>query len=285
MATTTIIITLGHSGFTGWTADLFEHGQDNAAVASGKALTELTNNKGKYSISVTEAAVGDFDLAIYNSDGDQVGAGYVIGLTDTASTFYATNTPPEDAGGLTGANTVTITVTDGANAIPDAKVRVTNGPDTDIRATDSSGEVTFNLDNGDWTVSITRPGFTFAGTTLAVDGPETATYAMDALSVTPSEPGFCTGFTTVYDEAGEPEEGVTIKLVAHRPPPGSGVMMDRMPYEAVSDENGYVEWPNLIQQAWYVLIRGKWVSQPFQVPSSATFEFPNQVGKDAEAST
>jgi len=80
------------------------------------------------------------------------------------------------AGAGTGARTVTITVNDGTTALQNAVVRLTEGSNTFRALTNASGVATFNLDDATYTVAVTKSGYTYAGTTLVVDGTETATY-------------------------------------------------------------------------------------------------------------
>lgn len=89
------------------------------------------------------------------------------------------------AGAGTGARTVTITVNDGTTALQNAVVRLTEGSNTFRALTNASGVATFNIDDATYTVAVTKSGYTYAGTTLVVDGTETATYSMTAVSVTP----------------------------------------------------------------------------------------------------
>lgn len=89
----------------------------------------------------------------------------------------------ESAG--TGARTVTITVNDGAAALQNARVRLTEGVNTYVTPTNVSGVATFNVDDATYTVSITKSGYTYAGTTLLVNGDEAATYSMTEVVVTP----------------------------------------------------------------------------------------------------
>ena len=91
-----------------------------------------------------------------------------------------------------GARTVTLTVNDGSTALESASVRVTKGAATYVQTTDTSGEVTFNLDAGTYVVAVSLVGYTYSGTTIVVDGDETATYSMTAISITgPSAASLC----------------------------------------------------------------------------------------------
>lgn len=89
----------------------------------------------------------------------------------------------------TGARTVTITVNDGATVLQNARVRITEGVNSYSYTTNASGVVVFNVDDASFTVAIAKSGYTYAGTTLVVDGNETVTYSMTATSVTsPTNP-------------------------------------------------------------------------------------------------
>lgn len=88
-----------------------------------------------------------------------------------------------------GARTVTITVNDGTTALQNARVRVTEGVNSYTSTTNSSGVVVFNLDDATYMVAIAKSGYTYAGTTLVVDGAESPTYSMTATNVTsPTNP-------------------------------------------------------------------------------------------------
>jgi phage gp36-like protein len=84
--------------------------------------------------------------------------------------------------GLTGANLVTITVTDGTDPVPGAYVRLKAGGDVEVKRTNGSGVVTFTTDNNTWTVTIDATNLTFESTTLAVTGDTEVTYEMDPVA-------------------------------------------------------------------------------------------------------
>lgn len=183
-----------------------------------------------------------------------------------------------------GANAVTITVDDGDDPVEGAIVRVTKGAETFAQTTDADGEVAFSLDAGTWTVSITASGFdSFTPASLVVAGATTATYSLDALTLTPSDPGAVTGFATTYDEAGAPESGATVycKPAAAA---GTGVLHDATVRTATSDGDGLVEFANLLPGWSYLLWRG--TAEPprykrVDIPSDATgsYELPSLIGE------
>lgn len=93
------------------------------------------------------------------------------------------NAPTGGSGAGSGARTVTITVNDGTTVLENAIVRMTEGANTFTALTNSSGVAVFNLDDATYTVGITKPGYTYSGTSLVVNGTETATYSMTAISI------------------------------------------------------------------------------------------------------
>jgi hypothetical protein len=196
------------------TAKLFTLADPDTVAFTADSVTERTNAKGQYVASFGEASVisGDHTLILFSGT-RSVAIGYrTFAGTDAE---VATETPPTveldsaslrsaigmaaadlddqldailaaaSAGAGTGARTVTITVDDGTTALQNAVVRFNEGSNTFRALTNASGVATFNLDDATYTVAVTKSGYTYAGTTLVVDGTETATYSMTAVSVTP----------------------------------------------------------------------------------------------------
>jgi len=115
------------------------------------------------------------------------------------------------AGAGTGARTVTITVNDGATALQNAVVRFTEGSNTFRALTNASGVATFNLDDATYTVAVTKSGYTYAGTTMVVNGTETATYSMTATNVTsPTNPDLSAIEVLCLDEDFEAASGIDV---------------------------------------------------------------------------
>jgi len=126
------------------------------------------------------------------------------------------------AGAGTGARTVTITVNDGTTVLQNALVRLTEGVNTFRALTNASGVATFNLDDATYTVAITKSGYSYAGTTLVVDGTETRTYSMTVVSITPPDnPDLSAVVVTCLGTDFETESGVTIDLRIITLPTGS----------------------------------------------------------------
>lgn len=122
----------------------------------------------------------------------------------------------------TGARTVTITVNDGSTALQNAIVRLSEGLNTYRTVTNASGVAVFNVDDATYTVAVTKSGYTYAGTTLVVNGTETATYSMTAVSVTPpTNPDLSAVVVLCLGTDFEPEAGVTIDIRIVTLPSGS----------------------------------------------------------------
>jgi hypothetical protein len=125
-------------------------------------------------------------------------------------------------GSGTGARTVTITVNDGTTVLQNATVRMTEGANTFTALTNVSGVAVFNLDDATYTVGVTKSGYTYAGTTLVVDGTEVATYSMTAVSITPpSNPSLSAIVVLCLDAAGQPEADVEVDFRIVTVPSGS----------------------------------------------------------------
>lgn len=160
------------------------------------------------------------------------------------------------AGAGTGARTVTITVNDGTTVLQNAVVRFTEGGNTYRALTNSSGVATFNLDDATYTVAISKVGYFYAGTTMIVNGVETATYSMTAINVTPGTGDLTTGYLTCLDEEGVAEEGVSVRCqVVQVPASGTGFAYDSAVQLATSDADGLVEFP-MVKGARYLVWRG-----------------------------
>jgi hypothetical protein len=157
-----------------------------------------------------------------------------------------------------GARTVTITVNDGTTVLQNARVRVVEGVNTYTGLTNASGVVVFNLDDATYTVSITKSGYTYAGTSLVVDGTETRTYSMTVVSVTPpDDPALCAVSIHVFDQYGADMSGQPVEITfvkwettATDTPPVLSV-----PPVQTTDADGLVS-VNLFREAVYRIVYG-----------------------------
>ena len=175
------------------------------------------------------------------------------------STSALQNAPSGGGGGGTGtgARTVVVTVTLSASPVEGASVRLTKAAETYVGSTNASGQVTFNIDDGTWTVAITSPGATFAGASLVVDDDETVSYSLTAISITPSPATQITGYYTCYSHLGVVEAGVSITMQLVGLAQGSvGLALDNRLRTVTSDANGVAQFTNLFPGCRYKVYRG-----------------------------
>lgn len=115
-----------------------------------------------------------------------------LALVDLVTTV--TNNP--NAGN--GAYAVTATVTDGTNPLQLAIIRVTSGVQTFSSVTNASGQATFSLNAGTYTVSATLAGYEFVPSTRTVTGNNAGTLYTSPIAMTvvviplnPTDPSLC----------------------------------------------------------------------------------------------
>jgi len=161
------------------------------------------------------------------------------------------------AGTGTGARTVTITVNDGTTVLQNARVRVVEGVNTYTGLTNASGVVVFNLDDATYTVSITKSGYTYSGTTLIVDGTETRTYSMTVVSVTPPDDAALSAVEVIcLNSVGAAESGVAIDFRIADIPSGDVNRAYRgLKHTETSDGDGIARF-ELVRGATYEWKRG-----------------------------
>jgi hypothetical protein len=241
-------------------------------------ITQLNDQAGLFVYQLA------YNAADRPASGDEGYALYTF--TDGTSTRYVRLVQQDVGGGGssgsgTGARTVTITVDDGTTALGSATVRMTAGVNSFTATTNVSGVCTFNLDDASYTVAITKGGYTFAGTTLVVNGTEAETYSMTAISPAASGADFSTGYGYAYSEAGVVEAGVAIYAQIVTAPTGSGDVFDQKVRTATTDANGYYEFTGMARGGVYRVWRG--VSRErlsVTVPDAASFAIGNFVGID-----
>lgn len=171
----------------------------------------------------------------------------------------------------TGARTVTITTQLSGAPLEGASVRLTKGAETYVGQTNVSGQLTFNVDDGTWVVSITSPGATFGGASLVVDGPETMTYSLTAISISPSAPGGVTGYWLCLGVNGLIESGVTVSMQAVEVPEGStGLALDTTIRTTTSNGSGVAQFTDLVPGARYSAWRGTGSKRYITIPEDAS---------------
>lgn len=185
-------------------------------------------------------------------------------------------------GGGSGARTIFVTVNDGASPVESALVRFTKGVDSFALLTNVAGQATFNLDDGTWVVAITRPGYSFPGTTLVIIADATPVYSMTTVALLPSViPNSTTGQSTIYGKDGLPAANVEVTYSpAELPLADSGVIYDTQPNVSISDVNGLAQFPNLVKGMSYGFTPAR-AAQPaiFVIPTTAgaAYQLPSML--------
>lgn len=157
----------------------------------------------------------------------------------------------------TGARTINLTVTDGTDPLESATVRLTKGAISVVGVTDSDGLIVFHIDDGEWDVAITLVGYGYPGGLLVVFENADAEYEMTVLAVTPSNPGFITGFLICYDKLGAVEPNVNVLVTTVEVGVGdTGFAYDNTVRTVTSDDNGLVTVTNLFPGVTYFFRRG-----------------------------
>ena len=119
--------------------------------------------------------------------------------------------------GLSGSNAVPITVQDenGVNIV-EASVEIWDSAGTTFyerKTTNSSGQASFNMDDGTYTVKIHKAGYSKADQTLVVPDTLTPIYVMTAYSIpVPSSPDLCRLYMYLDNQDGTHPTTVTAKL-------------------------------------------------------------------------
>lgn len=264
------------------TAKIFSPGSDT--LVDSQSGVAATNRKGVYTCTFS-AAAGRYQMIVENAAGTKLSEWW-IDLESTSAIAQAYEIPksvfvPNASG--SGARVVTITVNDGTNPLQNAAVRLAEGVNSFVGNTNASGVAVFNLDDATYTVSISKSGYSYGGTTLVVDGTEAATYSMSQIAITPGTGDLTTGYLTAIDDEGSPEADVSIYVEMVKIPSGdTGYAFDSRVRTLVSAANGLVTIEGLIKGATYRIYRGKWADTKYLIPTSAgsTYELPSIIGRE-----
>jgi len=179
----------------------------------------------------------------------------------------------------TGARTVTITVNDGATALQSAIVRMTEGANGYTSTTNASGVATFNLSDATYTVAVSKTGYSYAGTTLVVDGTETATYSMTQVSIsTPADPALTAAYIYTYDAQGAVAGSTVITFKLEDGDGTTARSFNNTPFTATSNAITGLMQLNLVKSTSYSARRGngEWVD--FTTSTASTYALPEVLG-------
>lgn len=253
------------------------------SLCSG-TITEILGNKNLRAISEDTSAADNLEAATdgtgYNVGGATHNSAVAAAVRDVSNAAPASGSMGEainEAGaGLagSGARTVTVTVNDGSTNIQNARVRLTEGANTFTALTNASGVATFALDDATYTIAITKAGYSFTPTTQVVDGNESITKSMTAITITPAaDPDQSTGYLTSRDAHGDAEGAITFSFEMQKGPGDTGASFDGGTFTADSDVNGLLEVA-FVRGATYHGKRedGRWFE--FVVPDASSFALP-----------
>lgn len=204
-------------------------------------------------------------------------------ITDTAGPWVILTELEQLASAGAGGSPLTITVTDGVDELSGATVRVTAAGVALTRTTDVDGLALFALDDGDYDVTVVKPGYGSEYVVVTVSGTSAETIPLTEEAVTPPASALVsTGVMLVLDEFAEPEASIDVSIQMTAGPGTAGYALDTKIRTAQSDVDGLVEFAGLIRGATYAVWRGPGATaaptSPFAVRSGAsrtTFVVPN----------
>ena len=169
-----------------------------------------------------------------------------------------------------GSYVVTATVTDGTNPIQNAFVSMLQGTSLFVATTNISGQATFSLNVGSYSVTATASGYSFTPTTKIISGTTNFTIVMSTIVITPSIPPLTTAYGTIYDGIGNPVPNITLRYTLYEAD-GPGNLYVGTYTEATSDINGLIT-VSIYQNATYEisLITGEIVSPPITLMTTTS---------------
>lgn len=218
----------------------------------------------------SSSATADWDSFVNTTDSLQA-------IRDRGDAAWITGA---GGGGGSGARSVTITVDDGTNPLQNATVRVTQGAESYSGLTDVSGVIVFSLDDATWTVSITKPGYSFTPVSLVVNGTETQTYSMTETGIPSSSSApLSTGYLYAYGIDGQVAANVAFTCYMLKGPGSDAQGHDITKFTITSNSAGLVSYGGFIRGATYRIQRGKGDEVQFLVPNTASFELPEVLGR------
>jgi hypothetical protein len=209
-------------------------------MLAGKQTGDIT---ARTEIRATGAGAG-----AYNETTDSLEA-----IRDRGDAAWITGSGGGGSG--TGAYTIAITVQNTSSAaLQNATVRMSEGANSYTATTNASGVATFALDAATYSVAITKGGYQFTPTTLAVSSSDSQTYQMSTVTITPSEPTETTGYITVYTAARVVVSGATVELQLTRLKNGTtGSGINDALVSRTTNASGYAEFTGLPRGAAYQL--------------------------------
>lgn len=165
---------------------------------------------------------------------------------------------------------LTVTVNDGAVALQNAVVELSEGANRFRLTTNASGVVVFGLNAATYAVVITKDGYSFTPTTKVVSATGAQTYSMTTLLLSASPAGQATGYGYTYNASRALAGGIVVEL-QQTASVTDGLITNGSYATATSSSDGgslgLVQFTGLFQGATYSLRIGN-NSVSFTVPNS-----------------
>ena len=182
-------------------------------------------------------------------------------------------------GGLAGANAVVLTIHDGSgNNIVQAAVEVYDSAGTTFyekKYSNSSGQASYQMDDGTYIIKVHKAGYSFTNTTLIVSGATAQTITGTAVVITPpADPDLCrVAIYLKYADGSIPVEVENWITITRLPEIDDNVSLSATPIEGTySATTGLLYW-DIIQGATIkVFVKDFGIQKQITVPATATAE-------------
>jgi len=197
-------------------------GYVDTEVAAIKLVTDKLDTAMEIDGAVYQFTTNALEHAPSSTGGDATAANQTIiinHLTDVKGATFSGTTDSLEAirdrgdaawvtgGGLSGSNTVLLTIQDGSSHnIVGAFIDIFDSANTTFlqRAiSNSSGQVSFSMDDGTYYVRIVKSGYSFTAVSMVINGNYTHTYNMTVYTISgPALPTLCRVYTYIFKPDG-----------------------------------------------------------------------------------
>ncbi len=166
----------------------------------------------------------------------------------------------------TGQYAITFQARVGSTAVPNAKVSIFQGS-TLVAAiyTGSNGNVTYNLDAGNYTINVSANGYSpISGQSVAVSAAANVAIAMTAITIpAPSLPELCTVRCQILNSAGTAVQGARVTADLQDDSTVDGALVAQTTVQGDTNSSGYVDL-TLIRHTAFT--RGGWYKVRVKLP-------------------
>jgi hypothetical protein len=189
-----------------------------------------------------EARSGHTTNGTYGAVSEWAGAN---SLTASDVWTYATRTLTAYNWGGAGAYAITVNVKEGVTNMSGASVSFTQGSDVYTATTNASGNASFSLDNGSYTLAIVKSGYSFTPESVTVSALATLNKTITATSLPPAaDPARKTIQITTKDGNGATQTAKSFYWRLTSPPTDDGFAYDYSTHTATTNGSGVFtdEW-------------------------------------------